>query len=81
MTAQSVPHSLWCSINAETPSALLCVVAAAAAASVYMVYCLILLVELAPKQHLALGIAVLSAGEAQEQHLSYSTVFNLRKVL
>jgi hypothetical protein len=27
-----------------------------------MVYCLILLVELTPKQHLALGIAVLSAG-------------------
>ncbi|KAF6263549.1 hypothetical protein COO60DRAFT_1698779 [Scenedesmus sp. NREL 46B-D3] len=29
---------------------------------VYMVYCLILLVELTPKQHLALSIAVLSAG-------------------
>jgi hypothetical protein len=27
-----------------------------------MVYCLILLVQLTPKQHLALGIAVLSAG-------------------
>jgi hypothetical protein len=38
---------------------------AAAAAAVYMVYCLILLVELAPKQHLALGIAVLSAGGGQ----------------
>ncbi|WIA16569.1 hypothetical protein OEZ85_013239 [Tetradesmus obliquus] len=33
-----------------------------AATAVYMVYCLILLVELAPQQHLALGIAVLSAG-------------------
>jgi hypothetical protein len=47
--------------------------AAAAAAAVYMVYCLILLVELTPKQHLALGIAVLSAGEGQEhQQLTQS---------
>jgi hypothetical protein len=30
---------------------------------VYMVYCLILLVELCPQQRLALGIAALSAGK------------------
>uniref|UniRef100_A0A383WCM1 Major facilitator superfamily (MFS) profile domain-containing protein n=1 Tax=Tetradesmus obliquus TaxID=3088 RepID=A0A383WCM1_TETOB len=33
-----------------------------AATAVYMVYCLILLVELCPPRHLALGIAALSAG-------------------
>jgi hypothetical protein len=43
-----------------------------------MIYCLILLVELAPKQRLALGIAALSAGEDRFQammshsHLAYS---------
>jgi hypothetical protein len=40
-----------------------------AAVPVYMVHCLILLVELTPKQHLALGIAVLSAGEGQQAAL------------
>lgn len=40
-----------------------------AATAVYMVYCLILLVELSPKHHLALGIATLSAGELSMQLL------------
>jgi hypothetical protein len=31
-----------------------------------MVYCLILLAELCPQKHLALGIAALSAGEQNE---------------
>lgn len=34
-----------------------------AATAGYMIYCLILLVELSPKQHLAVGIAGVTAGE------------------
>jgi hypothetical protein len=45
-----LPHKLYCLFGCT-------------AAAVYMVYCLILLVEQCPQQHLALGIAALSAGE------------------
>jgi hypothetical protein len=48
------------------------------ATALYMTSILVLLVELSPKQHLALGIATLSAGEPAEQQVVESMQQDLR---
>ncbi|WIA13682.1 hypothetical protein OEZ85_007242 [Tetradesmus obliquus] len=60
--AVSVASSLLPALLPEPEVVTACRALHGAATAVYMVYCLILLVELCPPRHLALGIAALSAG-------------------
>lgn len=59
--ASSIIVLLWPEISAVIAARALHGVAAAG----YLVYCLSLLVELSPKQHLATGIAAMAAGEGR----------------